>query len=166
MDETDYKTIYQVGRPEVTLLLDIADNSYMITSGEVFDLEKKHLRSIEETIDNEVEYIHSRGDYVNQYATVSGYDDGNLAYSKAVSKSKYEPRLEELFAYKGRPYEYRVDIAADGKTEVYYIGSTEVTLNGQSQVISANSKFGRELVHYRKLQYLMKRFQIQDLQSL
>lgn len=149
MDETDYKTIYEVGRPEVTLLLDIADNSYMITSGEVFDLEKKHLRTIEETIDNEVEFIHNRGDYVNQYATVSGYDDGDLAYSKAVSKSKYEPRLEELFAYKGRPYEYRVDIAADGKTEVYYVGSTDVTLNGQRQVISANSKFGRELVHYQ-----------------
>ena len=149
MDETDYKTIYKVGRLEVTLLLDVADNSYMITSGEVFDLEKKHLCSIEEEINNEVRAIHSQPDYVNQYATISGYDDGNLAYSKAVSKRKYEPRLEELFDYKGRPYQYRVDITADGITEVYYIGSMDVVLNNQKQVISANSKLGRELVHYQ-----------------
>ncbi len=151
MDETDYKTIYRVGRPEVTLLLDVTDNSYMITSGEVFDLEKKHLRSIEEEINNEVRAIHSRPDYISPYATISGYDDGNLAYSKAVSKRKYEPRLKDLSEYKGRPYQYRVDITADGQTEVYYIGSTDVMLNNQKQVISANSKLGRELIHYQTI---------------
>jgi len=149
MDETDYKTVYKVGRPEVTLLLDLTDSSYMVTSGEVFDLEKKHLLSLEKEIKNEEKAIRDRPDYISQYATVSGYDDGNLAYSKAISRKKYEPRLEVLSEYKGRPYQYRVDITADGKTEVYYIGSTDIVLNKQKHVISANSKLGRELVHYK-----------------
>ncbi len=46
MDETDHKTIYKVGRLEEKLLLDLADNSNMITSGEVFDHKKEITLSI------------------------------------------------------------------------------------------------------------------------
>lgn len=151
MDETDYKTVYKIGRLEVTVLLDVADDSYMITSGEVFDLENKHLNKLEEDITCEEEVIQSQPDYVNPYATMTGYDDGNLAYSKAVSKKKYGPRLGELYEYKERPYQYRVDITADGKTEVYYVGASDINLDHRTQVISANSKFGRELVHYQTM---------------
>ena len=151
MDENDYKAVYKIGRPEVSLLLDITDDSYMITSGEVFDLENKHLSSIESEIKKEATIIRNQPDYVSQYATMSGYDDGNLAYSKSVSKRKYEPRLTQLYEYSGQPYQYRVDIVAGGTTEVYYVGSQDIKLDGKVQVVSANSKFGRELIHYQTI---------------
>ena len=149
MDEADYKTIYKIGRPEVTILMDVEDNTYMISSGEVFDQERDHLDSVEKLIGNEEDGIKNQPDYISQYAAQTNYDDGNLDYMKMISKSKYEDRLNDLFRYKECPYGYRVDITADGKSEIYYIGASEITLNKKKHVISANSKFGRELVHYK-----------------
>ncbi len=40
MSEEDYKVLYPIGRPEVTILRDIEDADYQITSGEVFNLER------------------------------------------------------------------------------------------------------------------------------
>ena len=151
MDESDYKTIYKIGRPEVTLLMDTTDDSYMITSGEVFNLEAGHLKELENKISSEESGIHSQPDYVSQYATISGYDDGGLSYAKSVSRQKYEPRLTLLYSYKGRPYQYRVDISSESKTEVYYVGSADIVLNNTTQVISANSRLGRELIHYQTI---------------
>ena len=147
MEEQDYKTLYNLGRPEVTILLDVDEDQYNITSGEVFDLENKHLGDLEENIDGEVADIKNKPDYVGQYDTQSGYDDGGLAAAKAESLRKYEPRLQELFGYEDCPYEYRVDISCDDKSEVYYIGTADIILKDNQHVISANSKFGGKLVN-------------------
>ena len=48
-------------------------------------------------------------------------------------------------------YSYRVDISLDGISESYYIGASDVFLNGKQQVISANSDFGHELINYRTI---------------
>ena len=149
MDEDDYKTVYKIGRPEVSLSRVVSNDSYMITSGEVFDLENKHLNMLEKEIAEEISSIHNQPDYVSQYATISGYDDGNLAYSKSQSKKKYEFRLDELDGYKNCPYQYRVDVSVGMSTKKYYIGSVDIKLNNMTSVISANSGFGRKLVHYR-----------------
>lgn len=154
MDSADYKTVYRLGRPEVTILLDLGRSDYQITSGEVFDLERNHLQKLEGEIQGEIDGIRSQPDYISQYAVQDGagpYDDGTLRYAKSVSREKYEPRLEELFGYTDRPYEYRVDIVADGRTEVYYVGAADISLGHQKKVISANSSLGRELVHYQTI---------------
>lgn len=148
VEETDYKPVYQRGHLETTVLLDVEESDYLITSGEVFDLEEKHLDSVEKEIHGEMNEIKKQPDYVSQYAT-GAYDDGNLKYSKKVSKEKYEPRLAELYSYTGRPYDYRVDLKAEGQTEVYYVGGADIVLGATQHVISANSRFGRELVHYQ-----------------
>ena len=46
LSEEDYKVIYPLGRPEVTIISDLENGDYQITSGEVFDLEKKHLAEL------------------------------------------------------------------------------------------------------------------------
>ena len=150
MAEEDYKALYAIGRPEVTLLRDIDDTDYQITSGEVFNLERDHLHSVEKQITDEVNAIRSSSDYVNPYA-VGDYDDGNLSYAKYVSQNKYGERLDQLSAYAPKPYSYRVDISLDGTTETYYIGATDIFLEGKQQVISANSDFGHELINYQTI---------------
>ena len=156
MDEDDYKTIYSVGRPEVTILIDLDDNSYMISSGEVFNIEKDHLQKVEDDIESVIESIHSSSDYVNPYETLPYYDDGGLAYRKGISIQRYDKSLEELFEYKDQPYQYRVDICAGENTEVYYVGSSDIDLGKNCQVISSNSKFGRELIHYQTIKVKKK----------
>ena len=54
MDIIDYRALYSYGRPEVTLIRNIDDSDYQITSGEVFNLERKHLNDVESKIDDEV----------------------------------------------------------------------------------------------------------------
>ena len=127
-----------------------ADTDYQITSGEVFNLERNHLDNVEKQITDEVTQIKDSSDYVNPYAT-GDYDDGNLAWAKYVSKYKYGERLDELSAISTKPYSYRVDISLDGISESYYIGASDVFLNGKQQVISANSDFGHELINYRTI---------------
>ncbi len=151
MDEDDYKTIYGIGRPEVTILIDVDDNTYMISSGEVFNIEKDHLQKVEEEIVSVIDGIHSSSDYVNPYETLPYYDDGGLAYRKGISIQKYDKSLEELFEYKDQPYQYRVDICADEDNEVYYVGASDIDLGNNCKVISSNSKFGRELIHYQTI---------------
>lgn len=150
MAEEDYKALYAIGRPEVTLLRDIDDTDYQITSGEVFNLERDHLRTVEKQITDEVTSIRSSSDYVNPYA-VGDYDDGNLSYAKYVSQNKYGERLDQLSGYAPKPYSYRVDISLDGTTETYYIGAADIFLEGKQQVISANSDFGHDLINYQTI---------------
>ena len=150
MDEEDYKAIYSIGRPEITIISDLDDNKYQITSGEVFNLERDHLNEVEEDIRGEIDSIHSQSDYVNPYAT-GDYDDGNLSYAKYVSNNKYGARLKQLDGYVPKPYSYRVDITQNGNNETYYVGAADVFVNGKQQVISANSDFGHELINYRTI---------------
>ncbi len=147
MDEIDYKTLYNIGRPEVSILLDVDDEPYMITSGAVFDREKNHLEDLEGKINCEIDNIHNKPDYVGQYETQSSYDDGGLAHAKDVSLRKHEPRLEKLNGHIDCPYTYRVDISCDDKTETYYIGSADVILDGNKYVISANDDFAKRIVN-------------------
>lgn len=148
MDVEDYNVVYHIGRPEVTLLSNIDDQDYQITSGEVFNLERDHLSDLEKDIDREISNIHGQPDYMSQYA-VGAYDDGGLSYAKSVSQRKYGQRLEDLESYIPKPYSYRVDITLDGKTEVYYIGAADIELEDGVRVISANSELGYEMVNYQ-----------------
>ena len=150
MDIDDYKVVYSIGRPEVTILSDIDDGDYQITSGEVFNLEKKHLGNLEREIAEEIAAIQHSSDYVNPYAT-GDYDDGNLSFSKSHSKQKYGSRLEELTGYINKPYSYRVDISCDDDTETFYIGATDIVLDNGEKVISANSELGYELINYQTM---------------
>ena len=150
MAQEDYKALYAIGRPEVTILRDIDDTDYQITSGEVFNLERDHLGTIERQISDEVKAIQSSSDYVNPYAT-GDYDDGNLSFAKYQSQNKYGARLEQLAGFAPKPYSYRVDISLDGTTETYYIGAADIYLNGKRQVISANSDFGHDLINYQTI---------------
>lgn len=151
MDQTDYETIYRNGRPEVRIIVNLDDQSYMISSGEVFNIERVNLEVMEKKIDHEIKKIHEKPDYVSQYETVSYNDDGDLLVRKSRSKRKYEPRLEELAGYIPQPYEYFVEITSDGKKEKYYIGNTEITLGGRQEVIAVSSRLGRSLVNYRTI---------------
>lgn len=153
MEHDDYKVMYGFGRPEVNILVDMDDTDYRITSGDVFNLERKHLSDVEDSIKAEVSSIQAKPDYVSQYATFStgGYDDGNLAWAKRESRRLYQPRLTELESYRAKPYLYRVDIALGNQSETYYIGAADVFLNGRQQVISANSDFGHALINYQSI---------------
>ena len=150
MDIDDYELVYKIGRPEVTLIIDYEDKEYLITSGEVFNLERTHLNDLETNILSAIKKIEHSSDYVSVYAT-GDYDDGGLSFAKSLSKKKYGKRLENLKSYISSPYVYRVDIEAEDKTEVYYIGADDIILDERIQVISANSDFGRELVNYRNI---------------
>lgn len=150
MDEADYKVIYSVGRPEIMVLND-TEAEYFITSGEVFDIEREHLGELEGEFDQYIDEVMYQSDYVNPYA-VGDYDDGNLGYAKSISKHKYSDSLDKVRGYKPKPYTYRVDITFAGKTEVYYVGASDIEMNGKQKVISFNSKFGNELVNYRTVQ--------------
>lgn len=150
MDIDDYNVIYSLGRPEVTIISDVNEADYQITSGEVFNLERNHLNNIESGITGEIKEIHGSADYVNPYA-VGDYEDGNLSFAKLLSANKYGKRLEELENYIPKPYSYRVDISADGETETYYIGASDVILKDGKKVISANSDLGYELINYQTI---------------
>lgn len=150
LDEFDYKVLYAAGRPEVTVVTDVNEDDYLITSGEVFNIEKAHLHELEVEIDGAIEAIKNQPDYVSQSETIKGgYDDGGLKFAKERSKTKYEPKIKELNGYIPKPYTYRVDITFAGKTETYYLGQEDITLDSITRVISLNSYFGSKLVHYR-----------------
>lgn len=153
MDVEDYKVAYRYGRLETTIISDFDDTDFMITSGEVFDLERKHLEKVEHDIDTSIKAIMNSADYVSPYATDmdGSLGGGGLAFAKSASKAKYGKKLDELDSYVSRPYAYRVDISADGETETYYIGATDVVLNDEKVVISANSDFGYELINYQTI---------------
>ena len=157
----DYKAMYAYGRPEVTVLSDIDDDTIQITSGEVYNLENDHLKNVVNGIIDEVDSIKKQPDYVGRYAT-GFYDDGNLNFAKNWSIEKYGPRLDKLGAIQPKPYIYRVDIYSGEDTETYYIGASDLELEGKQQVISFNNPFGRELVNYQtiKLQHKGKEFKV------
>lgn len=148
MDEEDYKVVYNLGRPEVTILSDLEHDDYHISSGEVFNIEREHLKQLEDAIDDEITDIHNQPDYVNPFAT-GDYDDGNLSFAKAFSKRKYGPQLEKLTGYQPKPYNYRVDIKLEDETETYYVGANDIDLSDGRKVISFNNDLGRELVNYQ-----------------
>lgn len=150
MDIDDYNVIYSIGRPEITILNDMNEVDYQITSGEVYNLERNHLKEIEAEITGEIDEIHSSKDYVNPYA-VGDYDDGSLSFAKSRSANRYGKRLEELENYIPKPYSYRVDITSGEATETYYIGASDIILKDGKKVISANSDFGYELINYQTI---------------
>lgn len=148
ISQLDYDSIYNIGRPDVSIVVDVLEGSYNITSGEVFNEEKKHLEGLENELENRIDDIKSENDYVSQYATFSGGYDDSLAYAKSNSKRKYEGELDLLYSYMSKPYRYRVEIESeDGDSKVYYLGAKDVVLNGEKKVISFMSPFGRELVN-------------------
>ncbi|WP_027430179.1 helicase domain-containing protein [Lachnospira multipara] len=148
ISQLDYDAIYNIGRPDVSIVVDVLDGSYNITSGEVFNEEKKHLEGLENELENRIDDIKSENDYVSQYATFSGGYDDSLTYAKSNSKRKYEGELDLLYSYMPKPYRYRVEIESeDGDSKVFYLGAKDVVLNGEKKVISFMSPFGRELVN-------------------
>lgn len=152
MDEIDYRAVYVLGRPEVTVLSDIDDGSYQITSGEVFNLEKDHLKKLEADIEKDVTNIKNQHDYVAPGETESDKElQAQLQYKKEISKRLYGETLARLDGYTNKPYTYRVDITADDETEIYYIGASDVVLSDGKRVISYNDDFGRELVNYQTI---------------
>lgn len=148
MDLDDYKVIHSYGRPAVTILSDIETDFNEITSGEVYNLERTHLKKVDAAIEEEVDRIQSQPDYVGRYQT-GYYDDGNLNFAKNLTIERYEPRIKELGTIQPKPYIYRVDISADKETKTYYVGANDLTLDGKQEVISFNSDFGRQLVNYQ-----------------
>ncbi len=148
LSEEDYKVIYGIGRPEVTIIMDVEEESYQITSGEVFELEKNHLAGLEDDLEKGVNSILNAKDYVNPYAIG---DHDALKYAKFLSNNTYGKRLESLYEYKDKPYSYRVDITFAGKTETYYLGADDIEIDGEKRVVSYNSNFGKKLVNYRTL---------------
>lgn len=152
MDGVDYRAVYSLGRPEVTVLSDLDDGSYQITSGEVFNIEKKHLNNLESDIQRDVINIQRQPDYVAPGETESDKElHAQLQYQKEQSRRKYGETLERLDGYTAKPYSYRVDITNDDTTETYYIGATDVILSDGKRVISFNDDFGRELVNYQTI---------------
>ena len=153
MSEDDYKVIYPLGRPEVTIICDLEGGDYQITSGEVFDLEKKHLADLEGDLNRKTEEIYKADDYVNPYETITGgYDDGGLHFEKARSELKYGDSLEKWNGYKPKPYTYRVDLSCDGDNITYYLGPTDIQIDDDTRVISFNDRgFGAKLANYRTI---------------
>ncbi len=151
--EEDYKVIYPLGRPEVTIISDLENGDYQITSGEVFDLEKKHLAELESDLDQKTNEIYNADDYVSPYETYSGgYDEGGLQYGKAVSEQKYGKALEMWNGYKPKPYLYRVDLSCDGDNLTYYLGPADIIIDNDTRVISFNDRaFGAKLANYRTI---------------
>ncbi|MGN1198884.1 MAG: hypothetical protein ACI4TA_14960 [Acetatifactor sp.] len=154
LSEDDYKVIYPLGRPEVTIISDLEDGDYQITSGEVFDIEKKHLADLESDLNQKTNEIYSADDYVNPYETYSGgYDEGGLQYGKARSGQKYGKTLEMWNGYKPKPYLYRVDLSCDGDNLTYYLGPTDIQIDNDTRVISFNDRdFGAKLANYRTIE--------------
>lgn len=153
MSEDDYKLIYPLGRPEVTIISDIEGEDYQITSGEVFDLEKKHLADLEGDLNRKTEEIYKADDYVNPYETIKGgYDDGGLQFGKARSELKYGDALGKWNGYKPKPYTYRVDLSSDSENITYYLGPTDIQIDNDMRVISFNDRgFGAKLANYRTI---------------
>ncbi len=155
MDEADYKVIYSYGRPEFVVIRDVEEDEFLVTSGEVYNLEKEHLQHVEGDIGKEIREIKENGDYVSQTETASDYDEiAALQYRKSISREKYEPLLEELYQMGDVPYRYRVDIVFAKKTETYYIGAKDIVLDGEKKVISMASDMGRTLVNTRTVHYI------------
>lgn len=155
MDEADYKIIYSYGRPEFVVIRDVEQDEYLVTSGEVYNLEREHLQSVEGDIGKEIRGIKESGDYVSQTETASDYDEiAALQYRKSISREKYEPLLEELYQMGDVPYRYRVDIVFAKKTETYYVGAKDIVLDGEKKVISMASGMGRTLVNTRTVHYI------------
>ena len=154
MSEADYRVIYPIGRPEITIIRDLEDEDYLITSGEVFDLEKCHLEELEGDLERKTNEIYNADDYVNPYKTYrGGYDDGGLQYSKAMSKNKYEKVLEKWNGYKPKPYTYRVDLSGEGGNLTYYLGPSDIQIDDHTRVISYNDRgFGAKLANYRTVE--------------
>ena len=144
----DLKAALDSGRPEVNLLND-TDSDCMITSGEIFALEKKHLGKLESKLNSAIDEIQESSGYTGQYETNRyGYDDGNLAFSKHLSRTNYE-ELKKLKDWKSKPYLYRADLTRGEETKTFYLGASEINLDGGRQVMSFYSGLGKEMVNSR-----------------
>ena len=155
MDEEDYNTLYACGRPEFDVIRYIDDDEYLITSGEVYNIERNHLDNLKHLVDLESEKIRNHQDYVEQTATASDYDEiSALQWKKEYSKRKFEPLLENLNIIDEPAYRYRVDITFNTKTETYYIGSKDIEIDGERKVMSMANDMARALVNTRTMHYI------------
>ena len=170
----DYQCAYSIGHLDVQVNFVVDDDGYLITSGEVYDLESDHLKGVETEITNREKAIHSAPDYVDPYETHKGaYDDSHtgLQYAKMLSERKYGEELEILGSYRDKPYVYRVDAKSADRTMTIYLGSQEVIIDGKKYVESYVDTFWRNVVNVRTLQFklngieykvkLNRRFEIQ-----
>ena len=145
----DLELIMEKGRPFMTLI-DETGSFNTITSGTTYNAERFHLQDLERKLDHKIESIKNSPGFVEKYA-VGDYDDGALAYAKKSSEKLYK-EIDRIGEYKPKPYGYRTDLTLGDKTEIYYLGVEDINLDGNRQVISFNSDFGRKLVNYRTLE--------------
>ena len=158
VDIVDYKCIYALGHPDVQVGYAIDDEGYMITSGEIFDLESDHLQKLEDRIRNRKKIIHSSKDYKGKYEkNETGYDDGQNNFDKTQSINKYADELSKLESYVNNPYVYRVDAERKGEKVTYYIGPQEVIIEGEKVVETYQNTFWRDVVNTRTLSYKVGR---------
>ena len=142
------KALLDSGRPEVSLL-DSTDSDFLITSGETFQLEKARLQELENKLDYKISAIRDSSGYTGQYEVNRyGYDDGNLAFAKHMNREDNQ-RIEELNKWRPQPYVYRADLTRGEETETFYLGASAINLDGGRQVISFNTKLGKEMVNHR-----------------
>lgn len=151
IDQDDYNLIYDKGRPMV-MVQDDTNSDYYVTSGSVFDSEKKHLDDLEGKLDSKISEIKANPNFVSQYAISDvGYDDGGLAFRKAMAEP-LRKEMEQIASYMPNPYAHRADFAFEDDTKVYYLGPDDIVLDGKTIVISYNSDFGQELVNYQTIE--------------
>lgn len=150
MDQMDYEAMNSYGRPKVRILNYILED-YPITSGHVFNHEKRHLANLEDDLNARTDYIKSQEDYQDRYSA-GGYDDGGRNFAKTRSIEKYGQELKELNSYKDKPYSYRLDITHKGQTESYYLGARDLVLNNSIRVVSYNDPLWMEAINYRALE--------------
>lgn len=151
--QEDYSVIYKKGRPEITIY-DETNSDYFISSGKVFDLERDHLNTLENDLTDKIRRIKESPDYMNQFA-VGAYDDGNLSYAKAKSKP-LKKEIDRISEFIPKPYGYRTDIVFGDQTKTFYLGVSDIELDGAKKVISFNSDLGRKLVNYRTLDLFLE----------
>ncbi|MCR5294899.1 MAG: hypothetical protein K6E30_06980 [Lachnospiraceae bacterium] len=144
----DFALLKKQGRPEVTVISEEGDENNFITSGEVFQMEKEHLKTVTDEIRKEIEYIHSQPDYVGKY-DIDPNGGGGLNFAKTRSIEKYGARLDELNEAEPRPYQYRVDLTAADQTETLFLGLKDLKLEDGRVFISFLSDLGRKLANYK-----------------
>ncbi len=147
LDVDDFKLVSESGRPVLTLIDDTGTYE-TITSGPSFAKERVHLEQVESDLHGTVSSIKSQPNYVEKYATISGYDDGDLKWKKEQSKESYK-EIEKIFNLMPQPYRYRVDLTSGEKRQIYYLGAEDIQYVSERPVLSFNSRLGRTLANIR-----------------
>lgn len=169
MSVVDYDVLYKAGRPEVTVIDDTENEDYHITSGEVFDKERQHLKDFENDIDRYEKNIKAQPDYVSPFKKGGWL---TLKVAKSISVAKYDPILNALSVIEPKPYKYHVNLSYKGQKIPFYVGvlnvyarkagdytelrvsdTSDQARDGEVQVVySYNDRnFGGQLVNYRTI---------------